>query len=326
MKVSVCLAIKNEEKSISPLLDSLLVQTKKPDEIVIVDGASEDRTVQIIRHYQKKNKRIKLLVEKVTRAGGRNLAVEVARNPIVAFTDGDCVAEKNWLKRITAPFKHKEVDPHHQKFGVGVDIVAGFYKMKQDTVFRKAEALFLGIMPSKFDISFLPSTRSIAFRKRIWERIGGFPDGPVNSAEDTDFNYKAVKLGARYSRVKNARVEWSIPESFKGLIVKFFNYSMWDVRYGIWWHPTQRYSSHNIKAILKFVRYGLGILILILAFGNPLLWLVLGLGLILYIFWAFRKVFLESKDILAGAWGVVLQFTSDFAVMAGFIVGLMTKK
>lgn len=312
MEVSVCITVFNEEGSIAELLDSLLSQTKKPNEIVVVDGGSIDRTVEIIRHFQKRNKRIKLLVEKCSRSKGRNLGVEVARNNIIAMTDADCVAEKHWLERITAPFKYKEVD-----------IVAGFYKMKGETAFQKAESIFLGITPSKFDVNFLPSTRSIAFRKEFWEKIGGFPEKDVNSAEDTDFNYKAVKAGAKIARVKNARVEWSIPRAYRGLIDKFYSYAKWDAKSGIWWHPVQRYASHNIKVVLIFVRYIIGFMMAIFAFRYPPLWSILVISLIFYIFWAFRKVFIEFRDWRAGLWGIIIQFISDFAVMWGFTAGII---
>ena len=61
MKTSVCLTVFSEEKSVSDLLGSLLIQTKKPDEIVIVDGGSIDKTVDILRHFQKKDSRIRVL-------------------------------------------------------------------------------------------------------------------------------------------------------------------------------------------------------------------------------------------------------------------------
>ena len=310
MKVSVCMTVFNEEKSIRLLVESLLAQSQKPDEIVVVDGGSSDNTVAILRHLQKKDKRIRVLVQKSTRAEGRNISVELARNKIIAITDGDCTAQKHWLKRITEPFNHKSVD-----------VAAGFYKMIANTPFQKAEAIFLGVTPRKFSVNFLPSTRSIAFRKVVWQEIGGFPEGDQNSAEDTDFNYKAVKLGKKFARVKNARVEWRIPNSYMGFIKKIYDYSAWDAKYGIWWHPTQGLASHNIKAIYKFIRYAFALLLALLAISNPLLWPILIIGILFYFFWAFRKVYFEFKDVKTGLWGVILQISTDFAVMAGFIRG-----
>jgi len=48
-------------------------------------------------------------------------------------------------------------------------------------------------------------------------------------------------------------------------------------------------------------------------------------GILVYMLWAFRKVFVEFQDLRVGLWGIVLQFTSDFAVTAGFFKGLLAK-
>ena len=315
MKTSVCLTLYNEENSVRRLIESLLNQTKKANEIVIVDGGSTDKTVEILRHLKKKDQRIKLLVEKCTRAEGRNLSVEIAKNQIIAITDADCRVDKNWLKRITEPFTQKEID-----------IVAGFYKMTANTPYQKAISIFLGVTPRRFGINFLPSTRSIAFRKSAWVKVGGFPERKQSSAEDTEFNYRASKLGLKFARVKNAIVEWGMPKTIGEGLYKIYTYAMWDAWAMIVWNPGQRFASHNIKISLIFLRYGVGIILLYFAFSNPLLWLVLGSGLLLYVFWAFRKVYLEYQDFEAGLWGIFLQFAVDFAVMGGFVVGLFRRK
>ena len=80
MNISLCITTFNEEGSIGSLLNSLLSQTRKPDEILIVDGGSTDKTIEVINHYQKRFGKIKLLKEKCTRAKGRNLGVEIAKD------------------------------------------------------------------------------------------------------------------------------------------------------------------------------------------------------------------------------------------------------
>lgn len=310
MNISVCLTVLNEEGSIGPLLDSLLAQTKKPDQIIIVDGGSSDRTVAIIRHYQQRDGRIKLLVEKCSRARGRNLACEIAKGEIIAMTDADCVARRDWLENITVPFKNKQVD-----------ISAGFYSMVGCSSMQKAESVFLGVLPSHFDINFLPSTRSIAFRKTAWEEIGGFPDEEENSAEDTYFNFHALALGMKYARVKSAVVEWGVPASIFNFYLKIFNYAKWDAKTKIWFFPTKGLASHNIKAISVVIRYLIGLLLLILSFKlNTLPYLII--LFLAYLVWSFRKIYLEFGEWQTALWGPILQITADFGVIIGFIDGL----
>ena len=295
MNISICITVLNEESSIGKLLDSLLNQTKKADEIIIVDGGSKDKTIEIINHYQRRFGHIKLLKEKCTRARGRNLGVEIAKNKIIAVTDAGCVAWNNWLENLTAPFANE-----------GVDVSAGFYKMKAKDLFQKAESVFLGTLPQDFDITFLPSTRSIAFRKSVWEKIGGFPEEKENSAEDTYFNYNAVKLGVKYARVKSAVVEWGMPDTIYEFFKKIQTYAKWDARTNIYLFPKKGLASHNIKALFVLLRYLIGLSLLILGYRfNTLPYLFI--GLFAYLIFAFRK---------AGRWGILLQFVSDFGVMS----------
>ncbi len=313
MKSSICITVFNEEKSISNLLNSLFVQTQKPDEIIVVDGGSTDKTVETIKRLQGKHGDLKLYIKKCNRAQGRNLSVRKAKYEIIAMTDADCAADKHWLEKITKPFKDGKTE-----------MVAGFYKMMGESDLQNALAIFIGVTPNKFNKdTFLPSTRSIAFKRGLWERVGGFPEGEDNSAEDTDFNYLVVKQGVKITRVKNAIVFWNIPDSLKLSLKKFYDYAKWDAKRGFWKHPLKNTTSHNIHVLTIFVRYLIGVLFLLLSFDNPLFLGILMAGLLIYSARAFYKVFVETKRWVSGLWGIVLQFTTDFTIMAGFINGLI---
>lgn len=311
MNTSICITVKNEEGSIGVLLDSLLAQTKKADAIIIVDGGSKDKTVEIINHYQKKDDRIKLLNERCSRARGRNLAVEMAKDGIIVMTDAGCTARPDWVKHITEPFE-----------SAGVDVVAGFYVMKAKNNFEKAESLFLGTKPVDFDAGFLPSTRSIAFTKQIWERVDGFPEKVRGAAEDTVFNYKLINAGVKFSRMKNAVVEWGMPGDIKEFFWKIFNYAKGDAKSKIWLFPGKSLTSHNIKAFLVLLRYLIGLFFLVFSFYHTSLLVLWILSLLVYLIWAYRKVYLAFGDKKVALWGPILQVAADVAVIRGLVEGL----
>lgn len=120
----------------------------------------------------------------------------------------------------------------------------------------------------------------------------------------------------KYSRVKSAIVGWGMPGTIQEFGFKIFEYARWDAKSGIWWNPVQRFSSHNIHSLLILFRYLIGISILILGFFNHRLWLYGFIAILLYGFWAYRK---------AGLWGIILQFTADFAVIGGFLSGILQR-
>lgn len=313
MKVSLIITVFNEEKTIGKLLRSLGNQTLRPDEIIFVDGGSKDRTVQLIKAEARRNENIKLIIKKgASIAQGRNIGIKAARGEIIAMTDAGCVAHKDWLEKITQPFKDSSIG-----------IVAGFYKMTGKTPFQQAIAPYLGIPPEKFNAkNFLPSARSIAFRKEIWEKIGGFNEKLERTGEDTLFNYQAKKLGVKFAFAPDALVDWEMPKTLSEAMKKFYVYAKGDGQAGIWWHPSQRLSTHNLKISAIYTRYFLGLGLLIAGFFNQIFWWPLFLGFIAYLLWA---IFKNSKYVSKKAllWLPALQIISDLAVMAGFLKGVL---
>lgn len=301
MKVSVCITTFNESKTIEKLLQSLLLQSRKPDEIIIVDAGSSDGTRKIIRKFKK----VKLITSKgASIAKGRNLSVKRAKYPVIVMTDAGCVCEKHWLERIIKPFSDRKTD-----------VVAGFYEMTGKTRFQKALKPFLGIMPSKFDKNkYLPSTRSIAFIKSVWKEAGGFNEKLDRAGEDTDFNIRIVKNGYKIVRVKGAKVYWEVPESLFIASKKFFSYARGDAQ-------MELFTSHNIKVLTVFLRYYIFFFLLLFSVINSLFASVFVFLLLLYLFWSIFKMRNFVSEWRERVYIAIIQVASDISVMLGFLAG-----
>ena len=89
--VSIVTPVFNGEKTIAKTIESVLNQTFNDFEMVIVDDRSTDKTADIIKKYQEKDKRIKyyLLEKKGGASAARNLAIKKATGRYIAFLDGD---------------------------------------------------------------------------------------------------------------------------------------------------------------------------------------------------------------------------------------------
>jgi len=97
MNISVVICAKNEEKYIEKCLKCLKNQTKKPSEIIMVDGHSTDKTAKIAKKYV--NKVVK--DNKRGIADARNVGWKNAKNEIIAYCDADCLPRKDWIEKIS---------------------------------------------------------------------------------------------------------------------------------------------------------------------------------------------------------------------------------
>lgn len=122
---------------------------------------------------------------------------------------------------------------------------------------------------------------------------------------------------------KNVVVEWGMPTSIFNFQKAIFNYAKGDAESKIWIFPGKGLSSHNIKALSILFRYLAGLVLFVLSLYKPVILVILFILVILYLFWSFRKVYLQFRNWKIAIWGPVLQIASDIAVIAGFISGLL---
>ena len=96
MKISVVIPALNEEKLLPKTLASLNQQTRKPDEIIVVDASSTDKTAMLAKDAGA----IVISIPKKTIGYSRQQGLFKATGDIVATTDADAILPPDWIERI----------------------------------------------------------------------------------------------------------------------------------------------------------------------------------------------------------------------------------
>lgn len=109
--VSIIVPTYNGEKYISRCLDSLVNQTYKNIEIIVVDDGSSDNTPNILKEYSKKYSNIKIIKQKNSGvSSARNNAISIASGVFLQFTDSDDWIENNMIELMVKSSIEKKSD------------------------------------------------------------------------------------------------------------------------------------------------------------------------------------------------------------------------
>ena len=97
--VTVVVTVLNEKNAVGGILDGILAQSYKPDEIVVVDGGSSDGTTEFLHGYSRTHSEVRVFVAPGSNISeGRNVAIRHASSDLIAVTDAGCKPHKEWLK------------------------------------------------------------------------------------------------------------------------------------------------------------------------------------------------------------------------------------
>lgn len=295
--VTVITTVRNEANTIEKLLDSLTQQTSIPDEIVIVDAASSDGTVEVVKAFQQAHPAVLITIESFAcnRSTGRNRAIDLAQSSLIAITDSGCSPHQNWLEELL-----KAYQPGH--------IVAGYAIGIPSSSFQEAVIPYLLVMPDRVNPStYLPATRSMLLEKKSWQTVGGF-DEDLNTSEDFVFAMKLQSAKIPITFAKDAQVDWFPPTKLKQFSKTIVSFAGCDMTAGIL----------RPKVITVYGRYVLMVLFyfaLLLLFNAGIATFLTTFGALCYSVWAVKK---NKKYVARGwYWLPVLQFIADAGVMIG---------
>ena len=241
-RFSAITTIKNEGDTIKDWIIALENQTLAPDEVIIVDGGSTDKTLEILDGHIKNSKfNYKLIKEKSAGISrGRNIAIDLARNDIIISVDAGSVPDKDYFKNVIKAF---EADSE-------IDMVVGIYKSQGRSFFDRLLSKYFIPDWNNFDHeSLLPSARSVGYRKELWKKVGGHPEW-LKTGDDTLFDLEYRKVSRKWAVTTDALVYWEFPRKLGSILNLAYRYGKGDGESGL----GDNVLYFKMKLIEKFSR------------------------------------------------------------------------
>jgi glycosyltransferase involved in cell wall biosynthesis len=315
LPVSVVVTVLNEAGAIGGLLEDLLAQDTPAGEILVVDGGSSDGTPATVSSYRD----VRLIdAPGANISQGRNRGISEAQHDLVAVTDAGVRLGPDWLRTITAPLQ-----------AGAAEVVAGFFEPDSHGPFETV--MGATVLPAVEDVdprSFLPSSRSIAFRKDVWSSVGGYPEW-LDYCEDLVFDINIRRsAGVRVAFVPTAVVRFRPRSSLGAFVRQYYRYARGDGKADLW----------RTRHALRYLTY-LHLLATITCLLAPaarrrsraVAYFTLSsvAGGAAYLWKPLRRLGHAAKDASMADWLYMLalvpliRLTGDLAKMAGYPVGWM---
>lgn len=301
MKISLVTTVKNETQYADMLISSILSQTQLPDEWIVVDGGSDDDTVE-------KFKAISLctvIEHPCNRAHGRNIAIEKSTGDVVAVTDVGCLPGRNWLEELVRNVRLKERQ-----------IAAGKTICRIRCPFDAAQHTLM----DQFVINTISlrkpaaSCRSLAFHRQAWRDIP-FPEW-LDTGEDSYLLTKWREKGWSTNFVQKAKMEWIPPQSFGTFMQQYFRYIRGEGQAAL--HINRhllRITFYILLALLSFFGGGMYAVLIWLTYFSLTSLRLFGLM-------NNKTFFFKLQSLL---WIFPALFAMDMAKTCGFIAGSLER-
>ena len=219
-KVSVVIAIRNEENQIAPLLKSLQSQIYPRDklEFILVNDHSTDNTLGLLEKLNLDNLQILNMPEgKFGKKDAIRMAVSKASGDLILVSDADCIFNPNWVQTMASYFTND-----------GIKLVSGPVSFnKQQSLFQSLQALeFASLIGSGAGAIGIQNPifcngANMAYRKEVFLAVNNFEKDSAASGDDV-FLLHSVKakypISIVFAKDENAIVTTASAQTFSDFI------------------------------------------------------------------------------------------------------------
>ena len=196
ISISVVVPSYNHKKYIGEAIDSLLNQSKVPNEIIVIDDGSSDGSFDYLKQRYSDNERIILWAQKNRGAHNTiNAGIQRATSEWIAVLNSDDIYDCNRLEQVEKFISKNETTDF---IFTGVSFIDKSGKTIKNRWYEdamcfrsKSSSLALSLINANFSMT----TSNFIFRRKLFDEIGGFK--AYRYAHDLDFILTAIAIGAR---------------------------------------------------------------------------------------------------------------------------------
>ena len=194
MKYSIIVPVYNRPDEVDELLGSLVEQTEKDFEVIIVEDGSSHPCREVCKGYEGNLDLHYYMKENSGPGQSRNYGVERARGEYVIILDSDVVLPPGYIESVSEELNREPADA----FG-GPDKAHSSFTDTQKAISYSMTSFFTtggirGSKKKKLD-KFYPRSFNMGVKRDVYEKLGGF--SKMRFGEDIDFSIRIFKAGCR---------------------------------------------------------------------------------------------------------------------------------